>query len=945
MISEQAHKDGVSQRISGVLERHAGKVILAALALTLLFIIPLLALEPEEDASSDPKGQVFELQDTMDDRFQSVVHGTAFILEARDGDVLTQPVLWELYQNTQKLLDTDERGQLAPDDLPSQPYLYSSFQTYTNRPFVGVSTIADDIQLVLQLDPRLNTSLESATDQQVKVAVHRLLSNPLTDGLGDTLSAQASSESKEVAGETIDYWTSPGLVFTVLADNQKLGGVSVVRGGLGADDATRDKEEFNRKVQDVLRGDERSFKMWGIALDQNLEAEDEGQIAGIFIMLTVIVAVVVVGLSLRSYWAMALTGAGLGAMMIWLGGISNLVGLKGGLVIDFIVPIAMVALGVDFVVHAVRRYQEEKRVGYAPGPALRVGLAGVMGALVLAMLSDGIAFLANTSSGIEAVVHFGLSAGIAVGSSFFILGVVVPLAMARIDQLRANRGSRPGFFGWAKTAVSGLGAATMSANGVLLLVVGITVPGIGLILGTIVGFLILPALWMRTRKPGAESVRAQAPVSLEEGPSEGWLPSLVAGLVRFRLAVLLASVGITAGAVVFALQLEAEFDVKDFFDSKSDFVVSLDKLDEHVGERGGEPALIYLEGDLASPEALASIQSFIKKLAANPYVGRNSDGTPFIREPNIIDVLTRVAGASYARGRVLDMTSVQITDEDGDGLPDTREQVTAVMDYVVANGVALDEDTLVYDAGRIREVLFHQSEDGRNDATFLTVGIPDSRAQATIKAAREALIQDLSFLANSDVITDFGITGSPFVREGQLEAVTDTLQTSLPIAVGATIVLLIVALRSFRYALVTVIPVGLVAAWLYGLMYLVGFNLNFVTATIGAVSIGVGIDYSVHMTVRFREELNRSENRIEALRKAANGAGMALMASAASSILGFAILGFAPMPMFSAFGILTALMIFLALVASIVVLPSLLLLVTPERSKSGAANMIEALSH
>ena len=50
-----------------------------------------------------------------------------------------------------------------------------------------------------------------------------------------------------------------------------------------------------------------------------------------------------------------------------------------------------------------------------------------MGALVLAMLSDGIAFLANTSSGIEAVVHFGLAAGIAVGSSFLILGVVAPL--------------------------------------------------------------------------------------------------------------------------------------------------------------------------------------------------------------------------------------------------------------------------------------------------------------------------------------------------------------------------------------------------------------------------------------------------------------------------------------------------------------------------------------
>ena len=41
------------------------------------------------------------------------------------------------------------------------------------------------------------------------------------------------------------------------------------------------------------------------------------------------------------------------------------------------------------------------------------------------------------------------------------------------------------------------------------------------------------------------------------------------------------------------------------------------------------------------------------------------------------------------------------------------------------------------------------------------------------------------------------------------------------------------------------------------------------------------------------------------------------MASAVSSIVGFTILGFAPMPLFSSFGFLTAIMIFLALAASL----------------------------
>ncbi len=151
----------------------------------------------------------------------------------------------------------------------------------------------------------------------------------------------------------------------------------------------------------------------------------------------------------------------------------------------------------------------------------------------------------------------------------------------------------------------------------------------------------------------------------------------------------------------------------------------------------------------------------------------------------------------------------------------------------------------------------------------------------------------------------------------------------MPIAAVLVLLALVATMGSVRYAIVTILPIGLVVAWLYGTMYLVGISLNFVTAIIAAVSIGVGIDYSIHMTERFREELARVGERYQALRRAANGTGIALIASAASSIVGFAIMGFAPMPVFSSYGILTAIMIFLAASASLVVLPSLLVLVTP----------------
>jgi predicted RND superfamily exporter protein len=620
--------------------------------------------------------------------------------------------------------------------------------------------------------------------------------------------------------------------------------------------------------------------------------------------------------------------------MIWLKGISNLAGIKGGLVIELIVPIAMISLGVDFAVHAVRRYQEEKSLGYTPGQALRIGLAGVFGALVLAMLSDSIAFLSNTSSGIESVIHFGIAAAIAVVSSFIVLGVVLPLAMMRIDQILIVRPRKPSLLIRVVTLASGLNVAVLSGVAVIFMVAVSAPVGVAIFAMTVVGFLVAPLLVIRRR-----NARREAPPSQDEAGQDVLrsprtrafaAEAMVGGLARFAPLVLVAAAGITAVAVLFALRLNPSFDVKDFFDHESDFVVGLDKLDEHRGRRGGEPAVVYIKGDLTDPQALAVIREFTDGLADNLYVARDANGD-VVTNTTLLNLLARITGNDYARRQVSQTTGVEILDADGDGIPDSREQVKASYDYMIGHGVPLDERTLVYDPGQVRSVLFHEPAGDNENVTVIALGIPGTREQTIVTAARESLEEDIELLGDSDTISRFGLTGSPFAREAQLEATTKTLRTSLPIAAVGAFVLLLLTMRSIRYALVTIIPIGLVVAWLYGLMYLTGFSLNFVTATIGAISIGVGIDYSIHMTERFREELRRAPDKVQAMRQAARGTGAALVASAASSIVGFSIMGLAPMPMFASFGILTALMIFLALAASLVVLPSLLLLVTPDR--------------
>ena len=429
-------------RVGGLLEERVRLVPDGHVAATLLLAVPMFTMAPDHTASDNPGGRVYDLQDLVDANLPPRIHGAFFVAEAADGDILTQAPLWGLYQNTQALKEADRNGQLNPPGLEEQQYLYNGFDTDRQQPIFGIFTVADAVQEALALHPLLNTDLEHATDEQVKVAVHFVLNDPRTDILEDTLSNELkASERCTVLGQEIDYWTSPAPLFPVTADNEKLGGGGIAIGA-GGDGTTLNKEAFNRKVQAQLRGDEESYQLWGVAIDAGLEIEDEVATAIPFIIATFIMVLIVVGISLRSARVVLLTGLGLAFMIVWLKGLSNLAGLNSSTTLDFIVPIAMISLGADFAIHAVSRYREERSLGLNARRALRVGMAGVLGALVLAMATDAIAFLSNASADIETVVGFGIGAGFAILAAFMVLGLALPVALMRWDA-RRERAAAP----------------------------------------------------------------------------------------------------------------------------------------------------------------------------------------------------------------------------------------------------------------------------------------------------------------------------------------------------------------------------------------------------------------------------------------------------------------------------------------------------------------------
>ena len=912
--------------IANFLSKRPNLSIIFALILTLFFIFPMFVLAPTEQAGPNPPGEVYDLQKDIDEKFPTPVHYASFVVEAKNGDVLTKDVLSELDQNVLLLLEKDEIGELAANTLDVQPYLFSYYDFDLGQNINGVASILGPIKLILE---QMGTNLSSASNDQVKFAVSQMMSNENFKEVWDFLASQTSSSKKIVMGQEIDYWTSPAMTLAVMADNKKLGGGGLDL-GLGGGEEILNKEYLNRNFGAVIAGNEENFSLLGIANDVNLEAEEQGQTAGPYIMLTVIAAVLVVGASSGSYWVTAVTGIGIGIMMVWLKGVSALIGLKMGLVIDLIVPISMVALGVDFVVHAIRRYKEELNDGNFPRDALRIGYAGVVGALLLAMASDSIAFLSNLSSNIEAVIHFGAAAGIAVLSSYFILGVIAPVVVMQTDQLILKTGQAFQSRFWNTFRVLGSFLVAISSGAAVIMLVALDKTlGLLLLSGCLVAFVIIPILFMlRLAKHNKNSfIQLEPPAVISDSKLMKVTQSIVSISSQRSILVLIIATFVTILATYYAVQLRPSFDVKDFFDSNSEFVLGLDKFDEYMGEQGGEPGIAYVRGDLTDPSALNEIDMFIENLRDVEFVAVTPSGEVTFG-PHVINMIQSVMGSPVAKDLISKSERIQISDLNNDGFPDSADQVRSIYDYALINGVMGEGGQLIASPDQVNASIYYRENE--ESLTAISFQIPGTRDQKIVTKTKELVDPLLNDLQSHPSISRAALTGSPFTRDVQLQASANTLFTALPIAIIAAIILLVVTMKSFKYAIVTVIPVGLVAAWLYGIMYVFGFSLNFVTAMIGAISIGVGIDYSIHMTQRFREEIRRNPTRLSAIKRAARGTGVALVASAVSSIAGFVILGFAPMPMFAAYGQLTAAMILFALLASLIVLPSLLMVITKE---------------
>ena len=395
------------------------------------------------------------------------------------------------------------------------------------------------------------------------------------------------------------------------------------------------------------------------------------------------------------------------------------------------------------------------------------------------------------------------------------------------------------------------------------------------------------------------------------------------GARKSALAIIVLALVLSAAGAYGASQVDTSFNQKDFLAddppgwmkdlpepfAPGDYTAkkNLQYVNSHF-QREDSQASILIKGDVATAGALDRMQRAQTAVANKSATQQYSSGDPAVQTPLTVLRATRQANNNTEFDDLLTQS-----DTDGDGLPE--KNVKAVYDAMF--------ELSPQDSGQV----LSRTEGGSYDAARFVVNIKGTASGSETTDQ----MRDVATLLDGDGLSSIA-TGQAILFEIVQKQLLETVIESLLITLVTIIAFLMVVYRitdgSATLGFVTLIPVVLSVAWILGTMYLLGIPFNVLTGMITSLTVGLGVAYSIHLSERYNQELERSDSAWDALDRAVTGTGGALLGSAATTVGGFGVLAFALLPPLQQFGIITGLTIIYAFLASVLVLPSLLIVWT-----------------
>ncbi|MFB6150421.1 MAG: MMPL family transporter, partial [Haloarculaceae archaeon] len=577
---------------------------------------------------------------------------------------------------------------------------------------------------------------------------------------------------------------------------------------------------------------------------------------------------------------------GIGVVLVWTFGFMGWAGIAFNQIF-IAVPVLLIGLSIDYAIHIFMRHREERTMGNGGG--------GGEGALAADGSSDGDDALADGGSSDGDVGPRGSMRTALAGVGIALVYVTATTVIGFLSNLTSPV---PPIREFGVVSAFGIAAA--------LLVFGLLTPAIKVELDE---FLEARGFDRRKRAFGTGGGRFSSALSLGSTAAK-----------KAPYLVILGAVLLSAGGAYGATQVDTTFDQADFLaEDPPDWMEELPEPFkpseysakqnlEYVNEnfvREDSQAQILVRGAVAKPATLDRLAEARSLAAQKGVTQKLSTGEPDITGP--LSVMRSVAASNETFN-----ATFTAADTDGDRVPDRN--VGAV--YGALFDAAPDEAAKVL------------ARDGDEyEAARVVISI---RGGASGDAVTTQMRDVADAVAGNGL--DATATGSKILNKIVQDKLLQTVIESLIITLVATFAFLMVAYRltegSATLGAVTLLPVAFSVAWILGTMYLLDIPFNVLTGMITSLTVGLGVAYSIHLSERYNQELDRTDDVWAAMDRTVTGTGGALLGSAATTVGGFGVLVFAILPPLQQFGLITGLTIIYACLASVLVLPSLLVVWT-----------------
>ena len=192
---------------------------------------------------------------------------------------------------------------------------------------------------------------------------------------------------------------------------------------------------------------------------------------------------------------------------------------------------------------------------------------------------------------------------------------------------------------------------------------------------------------------------------------------------------------------------------------------------------------------------------------------------------------------------------------------------------------------------------------------------------------RKNLIEEVKkdLVNNFELSEDqFYLSGISVIYNNLLQSLFQSLIGSLLIVFTAIFLMFIVLFRSFYMALIAMIPNLLSAASVLGIIGWSGIPIDIMTVTVAAISIGIGVDNTIHYVHRFLKEYEQEQNYDLAIKNSHSTIGRAMFYTSLTIVLGFMILVSSNFNPSVFFGIFTSFSMIVAILAALMLLPVLI---------------------